>query len=84
MSAFIEVLPIICGGIASLMLRSLLFSQTTYRYAALGVLSLMFGTITNQMAGEPLAFIVVDTLYVALSASIGLVLVKKMSRQLPQ
>ena len=83
MNAFIEILPIICGGIASLMLRPLLFSQTAYRYAALGVLSLMFGTMTNQMAGEPLAFIVVDTLYVALSASIGLVLVKKMSRQLP-
>ena len=78
MTILIEILPLICGIFVSFLLRLFAFNQTN-KYALLGILSLFFGIITNQMAGEPVAFVVVDTFYVALSAVVSGVFVKQLA-----
>ena len=78
MTVLIEILPLICGIFVSFLLRLFELNQTN-KYALLGILSLFFGIIANQMAGESVAFVLVDTFYVALSAVISGVFVKQLA-----
>ena len=78
MTVLIEILPLMCGIFVSFLLRLFALNQTN-KYALLGILSLFFGIITNQMAGEPVAFVLIDTFYVALSAVVSGVFVKQLA-----
>ena len=67
MAILFEILPLMCGIFVGFLLHLSAWNRTN-RYAFLGISSLCFGVLINQISSEPLAFVALDAFYVALSA----------------